>query len=654
MIARLTAKELTVTIGGQAWGNSVVSFSPSYESISESGLCKLTAKLVLHDSSLNPSNISPRRNAGLWKPSQDVVVRITSTNEKIAELKILRIPNYPANELLTVDLGCWLTWASSLELDEDRSDVDLGTATNCSAVITNLLEASGIPSGNISIGSLPYSLSFPLRETKPKGFVQQAGRLAWGNNCNFLYQDSDGNIQNAQWVQGGSSIGTFIVGQDESVFEPFPEPVQPVEIVRVSGEGKAIIEFPPEGYSESFTDSALASLYKEGASGTVALTSTVIRYISGTDIITETRTTQPQIALFVGSESVSPATLIQYEIEEYTDIDNSATIGGSGASSEEVFKLTTFTSFERGSFRTLTNDSGLGGTNITLKKSVTSYTYNSNLDLVEELTTEWLPRISVDGGAAGDPLSLVRVKVQRITWREERPGYWVKITQLQTSAKDNPDRRGGNVRATALMTQKPVVEADSPPPAGKDFPSTTEEQTLHFTGEATWNYPGGGTAIERVRPYIVEPGISNQQCRLIAKKMVELLESRSESHLVELPITNLTSWLAPLSVIKINDGNNLWDLACDAPSWEFLDDQAFFGCIGLTVNRTAAPSPVGVPVGDWVSGLQPGDDDPPEPPTMPPPGLPNYLSDYEGQTILGYDGSELIQYPYIPSEVPEV
>lgn len=653
MVADLTAKLLKVTVGGQVWDGSILSFTPSYDSISENGLVKQTAKLVFHDTTLNPSNISPRRNPGLWKPSQVVIVRLQSTNEKIAEMLILRVPNYPDNEILTVDLGCWLTYATSTQLDEDRSEIELGTALSCSAVITNLLEAAGIPSAKLSISGLPYSLAYPLTKTKSNSFVQQAGKLAWGNNCNFLYADNNGVIQNKQWVQGGSSAGTFLIGRDESVFQEFPEPVQPVEKIRVSGEGKTTIEFPPEGYSESFTTSESAKLYSDTAYGTVALTNTIIRYISDLTIVTETRNTMPQVSIFVGSDSVSSATIKHFLVEEYQDIDNSATLSaGGGGLSNSVIKLTKVTELETGSVNVLTDAEGTSGTAV-LKKRITTYTYNSNLDLVEQLTINWLPRINVTGDL-DDSLGLVKTGEERITWREERPGYWVKVTQKRVTAKDNPDRRGGLLAATALISQQPTVEANSSPPSGQDFPSTIEEQTLHYTGEADWSFPGGGTAQERVRPYIIEPGISNQQCRLIAKKMVELLESRSESHLLELPVNSLTAWVEPLTVFSINDGNNIWRVACDAPTWVYEDGQAYFGAIGLTVQRTAAPSPVGTPIGDFVSGLLPGDDNPPEPPTLQPPGQISYLIDYQDQILLGYNGDQLVQYETTPSTLPDL
>jgi hypothetical protein len=608
-LANVTSRRLRCLVGNdsQDWSASVGPFRPQFDSLSESGLIFTTAELELQRNLLNPESLNPRANPSRWKPGTAVHIEVRDTSGDYQDWGTLRIldATYRAG-ILTLSLGCWLAWANSLEPEDDQSGITLGTGQNSAAVASTLLEAAGIPTASISLSGWEYSLAYPLQKDDPSSFVTQAGRLAWANDCRYLYQNSAGVIVAGQWDgSSGTPIHTITLGTNDRLFEAFPDAIQPVERVQVDGLGYLVNTLPSSYGSSSSVAGDVAEILDPDPTlgvGTYRITATEINSYdtSGDPYVAtrEIRTTQPRALTYIGSDSLFTATSRHYEIWKY-DATTKRLIEQREyeiADVETVLgpEFTTFTG--GGSFTAV-------GT-VKLFETVTTPTYNADEALIKLATTTTQLRTLVDGNLeSGTWNDQVTTETVTQTWAEERPDYWVERTDRKRIAAQANRRTNAGVNPLALLPEPPEQRTNSRPPATQywEDPATLEE--VHFQGVATWTHPGGATGRTRTRRYTVEPGFSNAQCFTIAVATVELLEGRAEGYVIECPVADALLWCPPLSLISVDDGENLWTFRADALLWEFLEESATVGCAGITVARAASAAGSGAELPDYASGL---------------------------------------------------
>lgn len=617
MAANLTARQLRVFIGSddQEWSFAAAVFLPEQESFGESGLIKTFAQVTLLDVLGNPESLDPRANPSRWREGQVVRVDVaTDTGEWLTwgNLRLLGIPSGPTNGRLTLQLGCWLAWADDPQPEGDRSEVETGVGENSADVATRLLVASGIPEAAIDLGAWDYDLPYPLQKEGNGSYIAQAGALAFANHCRQLYQDPDGIIRAAQWSNTpGTPAATVTVGLNESLFEPTPDPVPPVERVVVSGVGYQVTE-TPNRYSSSFTVTEPASNFSDDAIGTVGITTTEIYEWGEPDeshdyywTRSETRLRQPQAATWIGSDSTQPSTTTTYEERRYD------------ATTKILYRIETG---EIANVRTLV-DSTVTAAGVTIvQRTIANLEHDGALETLTRRTeTTTVPRITLTGdtGSTGRFVQETS-RILNTQWTEDKPDYWVERTSERVAAKNGSGRQG-NIKPTALITQRPQIKPDSRPPATERWQDPTGLKEQHYTATCTWQHPGGATGRVRTRSLTVDPGFSNQQCFEIATREVQLLEGRRESHLIELPLSDALLWLPPLSTIQVDDGTNLWTFKLDATTWEYALQEARLVAMGIAVARVAVEAPVGTPLPEFESGVDPGQVAPEEPPEFVPP-----------------------------------
>jgi hypothetical protein len=651
MTANRVARLVRVRIGTdlQDWSTSVNQFTFGYDSLSESGLVLTKGNLSILEMEGNPESVDPKINPNRWRPGQLVTIDgLDSAGlwAPIGIFRVLQVPNLPSDGMLTLALGCALTWVKQKVFEDDQSQVTIGVGTPSHEVASTLLQAAGIPAANISLSGWSYTLDYPLVKEDENAFVDQAAKLAWANNCRFLYQDNLGAIRNGQWTPEsifGGPLHTIILGTNDSVFEPLTDPVQPVEAVRISGVGFQVYELPPS-YTQTATIVDAAANYSEDRQGTVTLITQTTNWWEETPALLEGRSVlivQPETNTFVLGDSSSGTAMWVINHRVY----------------DQVTKLL---SVERETtLQSVRTQVGPGtswrGSRITNRKT-TNFEYNDKEVLVGRLTTTEATRISVDDGAVeGTWMDMIPVNTSETTWIEERPNKWTERTWTRTAARKG---KASGARRSALVAQLPEVKSDSSPPASERWLDKFSLEEQQYSAQVAWDYPGFPTGLNRNRTYIVEPGFSNEQCFTIATSEVALLEQRSNGYLVESPLVDSLLWARPLAPIEVNDGSNLWTIQLDALSWTYGDGVAFVGGIGLPSARVplATPTPDArfpvLPV--LTSGLVANQVSPPEPPVLqPPPSNFEPIDDYEGVPMDTYEDSPLFAYtPDVPTLLP--
>lgn len=616
-LANLTARSLRVYIGvdDQEWSFTAADFLPEQESLGEQGLVKTFAKITLLEVLSAPESLDPRANPTRWREGQTVQIDVADDSggwSTWGYLRLLAIPSGPSEGAITLDLGCALAWADDPQPEGDRSEVVTGIGENSAVVATRLLVASGIPEAAIDLGTWEYDLPYPLQKEGAGSYVQQAGALAFANHCRGLYQDSAGIVRSCQWdAVPGTPVAAVAVGQDEALFIPSPDPVPPVERIIVSAVGYQP-STTPNRYSSSFTVTEPASNFSEGAIGTVGITTTeIFEWGAPTEdrpyywTHAETRLRQPRAATWIGSDSVLPDTTTTYESRRY-DADTLI-----------LYRIETG---ETGNVRTLVDATVTASGSTLIQRTITDLEYDADLETLTRRTeTTTVPRIQITGdtGSTGRFVQET-ARVVDTRWTEDRPDYWVERTSERVAAKNGSGRQG-NLKPTALITQRPQIKPNSRPPATERWEDPTTLAERHYKAEATWQHPGGATGRVRVRSLTLAPGFSNEQCFEVATREVALLEGRRESYLIELPLSDALLWLPPLATVEVDDGANLWTFKLDAPAWAYAVEEARLTAVGICVGRVPVAVPVGTPLPEFVSGLEPGQVAPAEPPEFVPP-----------------------------------
>lgn len=581
----------------------------------EGGLIKTFAQITLTEVLAIPESLDPRANPARWREGN--MVRIDVATDAggwftWGYLRLLEIPSGPSDGRITLQLGCWLAWADDPQPEGDRSEVETGIGENSATVAARLLLASGIPAEAIDLGAWDYDLPYALQKEGNGSYVAQAGALAFANHCRQLYQDAAGIVRSSQWSAApGTSVATVTVGLNEALFEPTPDPVPPVERVVVSGVGYQP-STTPNRYSSSFTVTEPASNFSDSAIGTVGITTTEIFEWGEPDedhdyywTRSETRLRQPQAVTWIGSDSTQPATTTTYEEKRYD------------ATTKILYRIE---SGEIANVRTLVDSTVTAFGTVITQRTITDLEHDAAAETLTRRTeTTTVPRIQLTGdtGSTGRFVQET-ARVLDTRWTEDRPDYWVERTSERVAAKNGSGRQG-NIKPTALITQRPQIKPDSRPPATDRWEDPTSLKEQHYSAECTWQHPGGATGRVRTRSLTVDPGFSNGQCFEIATREVQLLEGRRESYLIEVPLSDALLWLPPLSTITVNDGANEWAFKLDATAWEYAGDSARLVAMGICVARVALPEPVGTLLPEFESGLEPGQVAPEEPaPFMPP------------------------------------
>ncbi|MGA0199792.1 MAG: hypothetical protein ACO3NK_11865, partial [Prochlorotrichaceae cyanobacterium] len=207
MIAAVAAQSLTITVNGTDYSQYLVDFSIGFESWSAGkGLLRKDGSLKLC-AIKDGVSIDPRDNAD-FSPGNIVTV---ASHPLGGSLLVLAPPSVEAinqavpisasNMIITIPVGCRLSFLKTNEPDDDESGVEFGVGTPTDEVIESLLYAAGAEPGQVDFGDLAGleidEIEYPIQK-QGGGYVDLAGELFYCTKPGgFLYCNSN-NIINGR------------------------------------------------------------------------------------------------------------------------------------------------------------------------------------------------------------------------------------------------------------------------------------------------------------------------------------------------------------------------------------------------------------------------------------------------------------------------
>lgn len=655
-MANLIPRYRRVTIGGEDWSDFLTDLEYGYGSIFESGLSTISGSLQVIEHPDNPSSINPRINPTLWKPGQTVNVEVEDDSGNWVQAASLLIGGsvaLPSNGVLTVPLTCKLGYLQQKSFEGDESGIEVGEAINSAELAERLLKAVGFSDAELNLGTWDYDINYPLSKADLGSYIDQAGSLAWSNNCRFIMQDPSGVIVSGIWNKTDPPVVSFTYGQ-ESIFEPLTEPLEPVERVVVSGKGFDIQELPTE-ISNTVSIIDAASNYSSGGVGTVTISVTeVLRVVDTRDdpdpskrelkIVEITKVVQPRSVLWLAADSATA---------DFTMSENAKIYDPDTGRLERIRKCK-----EVHTRAFLESTPGLVGRTLAYDE-VTTFTYDDERGIVlKTFTRRTEPRVTVDQEVDQSRFSHTPTKEVTVNYVEEKPGEWIKKELSRSTASSNSSGRTGSSNPLALVAGLPKQQRDATPPKTEYFENPFSKKLTNYKATVNWEYPGGSTGLNRKRDYIIEPAFSNQNCFDVATKEAEILEGRYASILVEFEIAEAAIALTPWSVISMDDGNNIWTFRLDSPTYSYKGDKAYLGGVGVVINREVKETPdpdsnyPAYPV--FTSGIVAGQTAPDEPPSFNPYyGNGSGIIGYELELVNGYDEGSLEPYDFAIDQLPK-
>ncbi len=189
-----SARPVRLLIGAEDFSNAFLEAS-SWQStpLSSSGLITTTATFRLLNVRGLPSSLDDRINPTTWRTGQTVVISTTKLDGTFAvhpagRLRILSSEFDDETQQLTINCGCLITLLSFRQsTDPAKSEIDIGTFTSRSTIVSKLLTAAGITSV-----SNPYSLPNPINYSISinESYLSTVGRLLYSSGF-FAYVNSD-------------------------------------------------------------------------------------------------------------------------------------------------------------------------------------------------------------------------------------------------------------------------------------------------------------------------------------------------------------------------------------------------------------------------------------------------------------------------------
>jgi hypothetical protein len=583
----LVSRPLSVLIGStpQNWSDSIVSFEPGQNGIQEEDCVILvSATAVIQECLANPSEIRPVLNPTLWKPGQPFRVQVENdsgvlTNHPQGYLFILQEPIFDeATGLLTVELGCWLNWAGSVEPVADVSAVALGTSTDLSVVCQRYLEAAGIPAGNINLGG-PWgvSISYPLPKADNSAYVDFAGQIAYGANFRYLYQDSAGIVKSAllSTTPGTPDLSLDLATQRID-YDPIRGNAQPFETTRVVGLGKTLTT-PVNPFTKTIsatgTETYIRLEYSLNVTQLLGPLGSIVSVSEGTYYkrTIQKRIKQRKSDVVQGSTSNALIT-----------VDDTTEIRYYDATVPSPYPISYTFSYTDAAQSTFTDDPD---TDTVVRKTevATNYTYDV-AGRCTRIVEETFQREDVSDPDGGITRRKIRVNDQE--WREAFTENWEY--ENNQSAAAILQNRNGKFATDAKKWQLVNLPVDYRPPEGRgaNAPSTPdawdgpyENNEVDYEGEATWIHPGGATGRNRIMPpYQLPDGLafSNLQCQETAGKIRDLIAGRYRGRTISLALSNaLLAINKPLFWLAVTEEDStVVNYLCNAVQWVHLLDES--------------------------------------------------------------------------------
>jgi hypothetical protein len=219
MVAAVQARSLIITVNGNDWSQNLVSFEIGFDSYAQgTGLILKKGTLTLCNISGDVRPIDPIDQSD-FDVGNVVEVDIDGVGPHPlgGRLRILAppevspinsgIPEVEGNLLVSLSVGCNLSYYRTENADDDKTGVTLGTAISINTVIQNLLVAAEVPAADINLSlTSQVQIDFPYSKNGG-GFVDMAGELAYSSyysgsatNPRVLYCNDSNVIRNKNIV----------------------------------------------------------------------------------------------------------------------------------------------------------------------------------------------------------------------------------------------------------------------------------------------------------------------------------------------------------------------------------------------------------------------------------------------------------------------
>ena len=617
MPALIRSRRIRVFIGTdqQDWSTSAGEFLPQWDSLSESGLITVSATLEILKVSTNPESIDPRDNPTRWRPGQPVRVEVSNSagayvTHPMGRLFLLEEPDFPApGEGIVLELGCRLAWHNTFEYDDEKTGVTAGTPTNSATVATNLLIANEIGSGQISLGSWPYSVTVPEGKGTSGSFVQQAGELAYSNDYRFLYQNTAGIVVAGQLSLAiASPTATITLGSNEVAYQAVKTEGSPPDQIKVAATGTVSTPIA-KPIVDVVTVEGEKSPYQVGeaicpGSGIIGRTTTTVNWYTSQNNntlyhVTTTQLEAPPSGVAkdpLETTGMNPCAVRQWKT---TTLERQFDLTKQGRLVQEVEEIRQDRyTYYAGSYNNTAED--------IVQRSTTAYTYTGDEVVTRIERVEQQAQYLIDeseesrlSGITEPDTSLREVKREIETWTKVGDNTWKKshVEKYPKKFKDSSPEVSAGASVTSANTSTSSTGENQPPRAELwDGGNSTED--VEYQATINYTQPGGGSGRTRKRLYTLPYGFSQAQCEAMANLHLKLIAGRHRAAVVELPVTDALLTAPPLFPFDVVEpSGRILHYRADSLTWEHTADTCKAAVSGILVGTTPAPT-IGNPTPD--------------------------------------------------------
>lgn len=647
MTINQSACPVKLIIGGQDWSSALLEASSWQTSpLSSSGLISTTATLRLLNVRGLPGSLDDRVNP-IWRTGQTVVISTTKSNGTFAvhptgRLRILSSEFDDETQQLTINCGCLITLLSFRQsTDPAKSEIDIGTFTSRSTIVSKLLTAAGITSV-----SNPYSLPNPINYSISinESYLSTTGRLLYSSGyCAWIDKNETFCIKPINLL--GSAGLTLKIGGDngeELWYRRLRGGEGPRELIKVVGTTKVA---QPSGFPSNNTATRYgdAIAVDPSLSGLVVISEEEIEENYSNYVKTTTTQTLTPIGMVLPTLNYAGAgqklALIPSESKvEKRKYEGDAVKGKLISYYAEISRPIGVSLADY--YFAIDPDSTnvIGLQNLFLSEIIdTTYSYDSKNRPTAITTKKYESLGALLAGTdqdweifANPPIGLRLSETSEETWTEERKGEWVhEIKAYKTLARLKPelvkdaDPTLPNAQELS-MNQKLSLIADSgasiretsnsgqqTPPAPEQRPPDANFEDEQITGEAQFSQFGGNTLQERERTFQIDylegkevttgttipatggpPSGPVAQCNKIAQLEGQLLYGRFKGQDIGLNLRDeLFNWEPLMRVNCIEpDGTNR-AYALDDSHWFLGSEKALCNFGGILIGNLVATTP---------------------------------------------------------------
>lgn len=633
MIAAVGAQSLTITVNGTDYSQYLVDFSIGFESWSAGkGLLRKDGNLKLC-AIRGGSTLDPRDNAD-FSPGNIVTVargkRITFADALPlhplgGSLLVLAPPSVEAinqaapisasNMIITIPVGCRLSFLKTNEPDDDESGVEFGVGTPTDEVIASLLYAAGAEPGQVDFGDLAAleidEIEYPIQK-QGGGYLDLAGELFYCTKPGgFLYCNSNNIINGRSLSSLTAGIVGIELGEDDRSYTPqidgtlppsevhavgvrkrigrqdtcsisryeIPDIIQQeTEVCKFEG-GKYIRIFflPAIGLSPGVQGTGLARQIYTESNRTIRSTSETREYLARpngnrywgmTNKTFNLRVFNGENVWLEYNEEYSTRGKISPELTEETPENSDY---------EYVLELA--------------------------RVDFTEYRYDADENLKEQVIQEWLCKVTIAPDNFSDPeddeayeLSMSRDYQSR--WKREGPLWTQEVIERKArsiveqgfiESSRNAGKSSFDMIATPDSVTRISDNGDTIPPKPETWQPLIyeEEDQLESIAEFSSSVINASISTKKNRVVLTVPyAFTEEQLQSLAQLEGEIMWGRAYQYLIECQPSLFQSTTAPLPLVNITgDGTSTRMFLADAIQWYHTRSEAYVGFAGIYLGK---------------------------------------------------------------------